>query len=64
VITNFNRSKQTILVKLPDDLLKQLNLSGKKEFKDLLSNTKFNTDDISSGVQVTLPATGGMLLEF
>jgi glycosidase len=64
VITNFNRSAQTITVKLPDDLLKQLNLSGSREFKDLLSGTNYNTDNIANGVQVTLPAASGMLLEF
>jgi glycosidase len=64
VITNFNRSEQTITVKLPDDLLKQLNVSGNKEFKDLLSGAKLNTSDISNGLQITLPATSGMLLEF
>ncbi len=64
VITNFNRSEQTIQVSLPHDLLYQLNLSGKVEFKDLLSETKFNTGDIASGVSITLPAMGGMLLEF
>jgi glycosidase len=64
VITNFNRSQQNITIKLPDDLLKQLNVSGAKEFKDLLSGTKFNTSDINNGIALTLPATSGMLLEF
>jgi len=64
VITNFNRSERKIQVKLPDDLLKQLNLSGSKQFTDLLSGAKFNTNDINNGIDLTLPASGGLLLEF
>jgi glycosidase len=64
VITNFNRSERNITVKLPDDLLKQLNLSGGKEFTELLTKAKFNTGDISNGIELTLPASSGMLLEF
>ena len=64
VITNFNRSENQIQVKLPDDLLKKLNLSGKKDFVDLLSGSKFSTDNIAEGIKLTLPASGGMLLSF
>jgi glycosidase len=64
VITNFNRSERSLQVKLPDDLLKQLNLSGAKEFVDLLSGTKLNTNNIADGVSITLPPASGMLLAF
>ena len=64
VITNFNRTEQTITVKLPGDLLQKLNLSGSREFKDLLTGTNYNTNDINNGIALTLPATSGMLLEF
>ncbi len=64
VITNFNRSERSIKIKLPADLLQQLNLSGKKEFTDLLSGNKYCTDNIEAGLQITLPASDGMLLEF
>ncbi|MDB5122735.1 MAG: alpha-amylase [Mucilaginibacter sp.] len=64
VVTNFSRSPQTIQVKLPDDLLKQLNITGKQQFTDLLTNNKYNTDDISSGVNISLPASSGVLLQF
>ncbi|MDB5139155.1 MAG: hypothetical protein JWR12_1071 [Mucilaginibacter sp.] len=64
VITNFNRSERTIQVKLPDDLLKQLNINGSREFTDLLSGAKYNTDNINNGLPVTLPPASGMLLEF
>ncbi|HEX8020293.1 alpha-amylase family glycosyl hydrolase [Mucilaginibacter sp.] len=64
VITNFNRGERKLTVKLPEDLLAKLNQSGHKQFTDLLSGTKFNTDDIKNGVEVSLPAMSGMLLEF
>ncbi len=64
VITNFNRSEHALQVKLPDDLLNYLNLSGQREFTDLLSGDKFTTPDIAAGVYITLPASGGRLLDF
>jgi glycosidase len=64
VITNFNRGERKVTVKLPEDLLAKLNQSGHKQFTDLLSGAKFNTDDIKNGVEVSLPAMSGMLLEF
>jgi glycosidase len=64
VVANFNREERKIQIKLPDDLLKALNLSGQKEFTDLLSGAKYSTNDINNGLDIALPATGGMLLEF
>jgi glycosidase len=64
VITNFNRTENTISIKLADDLLKLFNLSGHVEFTDLLSGTKYNTENINDGLPLTLPAVSGMLLEF
>ncbi|MDB5149354.1 MAG: alpha-amylase [Mucilaginibacter sp.] len=64
VITNFNRGERKLTVKLPEDLLIKLNQSGHKQFTDLLSGAKFNTDDIKNGVEVSLSAMSGMLLEF
>jgi glycosidase len=64
VIANFNHSGRQLVVKLPDDLLSKLNLSGKTTFTNLLSGTKFNTDDIRNGVEVKIPASGGLLLAF
>jgi glycosidase len=64
VITNFNRSERKIQVKLPSDLLQLLNVTGSSEFTDLLSGAKFNTGDINNGVELTLPASSGMLLQF
>ncbi|MDN5284152.1 MAG: alpha-amylase [Mucilaginibacter sp.] len=62
VIVNFNRDYRKIWIKLPDDLLAKLNLTGKKEFTDLLSSAKFNTDDIGQGVEIELQGSSGMLL--
>jgi hypothetical protein len=64
VITNFNRSERKLLVKFPNDLLQKLDLSGSKEFTDLLNWTKYNTNDINDGLDITLPPTSGMLLSF
>jgi len=64
VITNFNRSERNITVKLSDDLVNKLNLNGSIEFTDLLSGTKYNTQDILQGLSVNLPPSSGLLLEF
>ncbi len=64
VIANFNRAERQLVVKLPDDLLSKLNLDGKIELTDLLSEAKFHTDDIRNGVDVSIPASGGLLLAF
>jgi glycosidase len=63
VIVNFNRDYRKIQLKLSDDLLSKLNLSGKKEFTDLLSGAKFDTDDVWQGVEVELQGSGGLLLQ-
>ncbi len=64
VITNFSRTESNITIKLPDDLLSKFNLMGKVTFTDLLSGKIISTDHIALGLQVSLPANGGMLLEF
>ncbi len=64
VVTNFNRSEQIINVKLPADLINQLNLTGPKDIKDLLSSKVFPMADLQKGVTLTLPAMDGMLLQF
>ena len=64
VLTNFNHDERRIQVKLPADLLEKLQLSGSKEFTDLLNGAKYNTTNINDGLNVTIPATGGMLLSF
>lgn len=64
VIANFNRDERKLQVKLSDDLLAKLNLSGAKEFTDLLSGVKYSTNDIKNGLDITLSAMSGMLLNF
>jgi glycosidase len=63
VIVNFNRARQNFQILLPPDLLTKLNLSGNVEFTDLLSSTKYTSDDIKEGVDVVLLPSGGLLLE-
>jgi len=64
VIANFNRSEWGLNIKFPDDLLNYFNLTGPKEFIDLLTGSKYDTDNIADGLQLTIPASGGMLLVF
>jgi glycosidase len=64
VITNFNRDERKLQVKLSDDLIDKLHLSGSMEFTNLLNGAKYNTNDINAGLDITLPPTSGMLLSF
>lgn len=64
IIVNFNRERCQLTVKLPDDLINKLNLSGDIEFNDLLSNTNYKVNNIFNGLNITLPATGGVILRF
>lgn len=64
VITNFSRNERHITIKLPDDLLQKSKISVEAEFNDLLSDAKYHTDDIAQGVNIFLPPTSGLLLEF
>jgi glycosidase len=64
VIANFNRSEWGLTVKLPADLLNYFNLAGAMEFTDLLTGNKYDTDNIADGLQLTIPASGGVLLVF
>ncbi|GAA4340776.1 alpha-amylase family glycosyl hydrolase [Mucilaginibacter gynuensis] len=64
VIVNFSRHERDITVKLPEELLNRLKLSGAYAFNDLLTDAKFATDNLADGVWIKLTATGGYLLEF
>lgn len=64
VVTNFNRDERKLQVFLPADLRNLLDVSGSIAFADLLSGAKYSTTDISQGVEITIPATSGLLLEF
>jgi glycosidase len=64
IVTNFNRNRQNITVKLPDDLISQLNISGAIQFKDLLSDALYGTNNITDGINLSLQPTSGLLLEF
>ncbi len=64
VIANFNREQRILQVKLPADLIGSLQLKGAAGFTDLLTGARYEAQDINDGVGVTLPASGGLLLEF
>jgi glycosidase len=64
VAVNFNRQNQPLMLKLPDDLLAEFNLNGEVSFVDLLSGTVFVTPNIKTGLPITIPSMGGVMLEF
>lgn len=64
VAVNFNRQNQPIRIKIPDELLNELTISGEITFTDLLSDSKFTAANIKEGLPITLPAMGGVMLEF
>ncbi|HVV56562.1 MAG TPA: alpha-amylase family protein [Mucilaginibacter sp.] len=64
VVANFNREQRGLQVMLPADLLQYMQITGSREFTDLLSGAKYETDDISAGIYITLQACSGMLLSF
>ncbi|QKJ29647.1 cyclomaltodextrinase C-terminal domain-containing protein [Mucilaginibacter mali] len=64
VVVNFNRDQRQLNVKLPDDLRERLNIKGQTEFTDVLSEVKFTSNDMTNGLDITLPATGGVMLSF
>jgi glycosidase len=64
VIANFNRSDWNMNIKFPADLLNYLNAHGERDFTDVLTGSKYHTDKIEDGLQLTIPASVGMLLEF
>ena len=64
VLTNFNRNEIKLTMKLPKDVLAAFNLNGKMTFTDLLSNTKFKTENITNGLNITMAATSAVILEF
>jgi glycosidase len=64
VVVNFNRDQRALNVKLPADLKIRLDLNGKIVFTDILSNVKFTTNDINTGLDIVLPAAGGAMLSF
>ncbi|WP_345955375.1 alpha-amylase family glycosyl hydrolase [Mucilaginibacter sp. PAMB04168] len=64
VAINFNRHNNPITIQLPDDLRQQLTIGNEGMFTDLLSGNAFHVADIAGGLAVTLPAAGGVMLEF
>ncbi|MCJ8209276.1 alpha-amylase family glycosyl hydrolase [Mucilaginibacter sp. RS28] len=64
VAVNFNRQAQHLKVKLPADLLQQLQVSGGVNFTNLLNDETYSTANINDGLDITLPASNGVLLKF
>jgi glycosidase len=65
VIANFNRNESKLMLKLPKDVLSAFNIESKAiNFTDLLTETKFKTDNINNGLSINMPATSAVILEF
>jgi glycosidase len=64
IAVNFNRHDQDMTIKLPVDLLQQLEITGAVSFQDLLAENTYHTPDIAEGVSVKLMAASGVMLEF
>lgn len=65
ILTNFNRNEVTLNVNFPKDVLEAFHLEGKSiNFTDLLSDTKFNTENINKGLSIKMPSTSAVILEF
>ncbi|QQL51496.1 alpha-amylase [Mucilaginibacter ginkgonis] len=64
IITNFNREERNMNVQLTPDLIRLLKLNGVVKFTDLLHGASYSTADITKGLDITLPATSGVMLEF
>ena len=64
VVANFARYERHITVKLADDLIRELNISGVVHFTGMLSDKKLTTNNIYDGIDIILPPTSGLLLEF
>ncbi len=64
VIANFNRYDKTMVVRIADDLLGRINVSGAVTFTDLLSGNVYHTGNIEEGLSVAIPKTSALLLSF
>lgn len=65
VLANFNRNETNLSVKFPKDVLEAFNLEAKAiTFTDLLSDTKFNTTNMNEGLNIKMPSTSAVILEF
>ena len=64
VAVNFNREDCSLNLKLPDDLLRELNVAGHVKFTDLLSGALYTTTDIHEGLDIILSASNGVMLRF
>jgi glycosidase len=65
ILANFNRELSSLNVMLPQGILEDFKLTGQSaNFKDLLSGVAFFTDNAANGIELELPATSAVILEF
>lgn len=64
VLTNFHREQKSLVVHFPQDVLEVFGVGGRKlRFKDLLSTYEMSADP-SEGIEITVPASGALILDF
>ena len=64
IIANFNRYDKNMVVKLADDFMNRVNVSGQVTFTDLLSGNVYHTSNIQDGLNVMVTAMSAFLLAF
>ncbi|MBE9582828.1 alpha-amylase [Mucilaginibacter sp. JRF] len=63
-VVNFNRHTVDLTVKLPHDIIENLNIPAEVNFEDILTGKHFNSADIQQGLPLNIPAMQGYLLAF
>lgn len=65
ILANFNRDERKLKIVFPPDVVETFNLNDKSIFfTDLLSQSEFTTENIDNGLEITLPSTSAVILEF
>ncbi|TKC08229.1 alpha-amylase [Pedobacter polaris] len=65
ILANFNRTESKLILNLPKDVLDTFQINDKAiTFTDLLTEAKFKTDNINKGLNLNMPATSAVILEF
>lgn len=65
VVANFGRADANLKIALPDDLIEEIGLvNNEVQFIDLLSDTVFTANNIKEGLEIQLPPTSAVILDF
>ncbi|MGI4898730.1 MAG: alpha-amylase family glycosyl hydrolase [Janthinobacterium lividum] len=66
ILVNFNQNEVTLQVQFPHDLLHQFEIAapGNYIFTDLLTGNQVSSNNLNDGLNITLPASNGVILSF